>query len=455
MYNDLIAGGRREKRVMTIKHMIMAMGLAISIATGAAGAQVIGGEVEIDGSRDDVIFLGGDMSVRGEILGDISAVAGDGQVDANVHGSVHFFGGDVRIRGTVAEEVEIAGGDIEIDADVGGEVSAAGGDVSVRGSVGGQLSAAGGNVEISATVQDRVHLAGGYVGVYPESMFRNGAEIAGGEVELHGTIDGEVEIEGGEVTLAGTIRGDVEVLAEEVYILETARIEGRLDVRGPAEPVIADGAQTGEYNYTYQSFNFGAKHWDDIHFDIDGPWELIGAPFAFFGIAVPGAALLLGLLAVLMTPRGVSRIARTFRRKPLVSGFLGFISFALSPVVMVILTVLLAITVIGIVLIPFMWVLFWPFLLLCLALGAFAVGDLVFNRRPEEPLGLGMRLLSLLVVLAVSVALGAIPGLGAILGLVLVFIGLGAWLMSGGEGRQSGPVPADTSVQDDNSVSQG
>lgn len=443
---------------MTIKNTIMALGLAIFIATGAANAQVIGGEVEIDGSQDDVIFLGGDMTVRGEIEGDISAIAGDGRIDAVVHGSVHFFGGDVAIRGTIADELDIAGGDVEIDATVGGDVSAAGGDVRVSGSIGGSLAAAAGRVDVSAIVENDVQLAGGEVAVRPDSEFRGDLEVAAGEAEIGGITHGNADIEGGEITLSGIFHGDIEVLAEEVYVLDSARIDGILSVRSPNEPVIAAGATVGSVDYEYESFNFGAKDWDDLDIDIEGPWELIGAPFAFFGIAVPGAALLLGALALLMSPRGVSRIARTFRRKPLVSGFLGFISFALSPVVMIILTVLLAITVIGIVLIPFMWILFWPFLLLCLAFGAIAIGDLVFNRRPEEPLGMGLRLLSLLVVLGVTVALGAIPGLGAILGLVLVFIGLGAWLMSGTDAPASPAATATANgnvTQHDNAESMG
>ena len=440
---------------MTIKKTIVALGLAISTITASAGAQVIGGEVDIDGSSNDVIFLGGDMTVRGRVDGDVSAIAGDGLVDADVSGSVHFFGGDVRIRGSVGEDIEIAGGDIEIDATVAGDVSAAGGDVQIRGDIGGELSAAGGNVEVSARVQDAVQLAGGYIGVDGMSVFEDGLEAGGGEIEIAGTVRGYTDIEGSEVTLSGTIDGDIEILAEEIYILDSAQVTGRLTVRGPTEPVLASGAQIGQYEYEYEAFNFGAKHWNDIDIDIEGPWEIVGAPFAFFGLAVPGAALLLGALAMLMIPRGTARVARTFRRKPLVSGFLGFISFAFSPVFLVIMTVLLAITVIGALLIPVMLVLYFPFLLLCLALGAMAVGDLAFNRNPETPMGLGMRLLSLLVVLAVSAALGAIPGLGAIFGLILLFIGLGAWLMSlGKENGHDAPVAAN-GPEDDKSASMG
>ena len=440
---------------MTIKHMLMALGLAMISTTGAAPAQVIGGEVEIDGSRDDVNFLGGDISVRGEIDGDISAIAGDGRIDAVVRGSVHFFGGDVYVGGRIDEDLEIAGGDIGIDADVGGDVSAAGGDVGVSGTIGGSLSAAGGSVRVDATVGEDTELAGGEINISPDSVFGADLKVAAGEGELAGTVAGDAELEGREITISGVFTGDVDVRAEEVYVLDSARIDGTLSVRGPTQPVIAAGAQIGENEYAYEAFNFGAKHWDDIDIDIDGPWELIGAPFAFLAFAIPGSALLLGFLAVLMTPTGVSRIARTFRRKPLVSGLLGFISFALSPIALIVLTVLLAITVIGAILIPFVWLLLTPFLLLCLALGAIAVGDLVFNRTPEAPLGLGMRLLSLLVVLAVSVALGAIPLLGAVIGLILVFIGLGAWFLSGGEKANDATAAGAGPVNDDNAVSMG
>jgi hypothetical protein len=40
---------------------IMAAGLAFFAISMGANAQVIGGEVNIDGSRDDVTFIGGEL----------------------------------------------------------------------------------------------------------------------------------------------------------------------------------------------------------------------------------------------------------------------------------------------------------------------------------------------------------------------------------------------------------
>lgn len=421
---------------MTMRAMIAAVGLAAS-ALGAPGlAQVIGGEVDIDGSRNDVVFLGGEMSVSGRVEGDVSGIAGEARINADVTGSVEIFGGDIEVRGTVGEDVEIAGGDLEISADVSGDVNAAGGDVSIRGTIGGEVSAAGGHVVFSGSAGDGLTIGGGHVEVVEGSEIGSNSNFVGGEVDLHGSYQGQVEVEAGSVTLRGRFLDTVEVTAEEVKIASGAVIVGELRVRAPTEPDVAEGAEIGSVDYQYEAFNFGAKHWEDIDIDFNGPWHVIGAPFQFLGGAFAGSAFILGMLAVLLAPRGVNNIARSFRRRPVSSGALGFITFALSPVILVSLTVLLAITVIGVFLIPLLWVLYFPILFLAFAFGAIVVGDLIFNRSGgDRDLGVGMRALSLLLVLAATMALGVVAGLGFLVGLILMCIGLGSWILSFGKRR--------------------
>ncbi|WP_417489300.1 hypothetical protein [Maricaulis sp.] len=408
---------------------IMAAGLACVALASAGTAQVIGGEVNINGSGDDIHFLGGELNIRGEIDGDIFAVAGDGRIDADVHGDVEFFGGDIDLSGVVDGSVEIAGGDVNIVARIGGELNAAGGDVNIAGETGGELNAAGGSVRIAANVGGDLRAAGGEVIIESGTVIAGDSRVVAGSVEFLGTAHGDTDIEGGHVSLAGVFDGDVDVRAEEVTILSTARIAGLLTVRSPVEASIADGAVIGAVDYEYEMFNFGAKHWDDIDIDFDGPWGVIGAPFRFVGGAFAGSAFLLGIIAVLIAPRGVSAVAAAFRRRPLSSGVIGFISLAMSPVVFVMITILLALTIVGALLIPLLWLLYFPVLFLAFAFGGVAVGDMVFNRKSGE-LGLGMRALSLLLVMAVIFALGVVPGLGATIGVLLLCVGLGAWILA-------------------------
>lgn len=420
-----------------MRRMVMAGGLAITLFTGAATAQVIGGEVNVEGSSHDVIFLGGEMDVRGQIDGDIKGIAGSIQVDADVSGSVQLVGGEIDVSGTIGNDLDVAGGEVDSDARVTGDANFAGGDSRVGGTIGGMLNAASGHLEVTAQIGGDAKLAGGYIETGRTSNIAGEAEIVGGEVHLEGQIGGAVDIEGGEIHLSGTFLGDVEVLAEEVYVLDGTQISGELRIRSSHDPVIADGATFGSYDYEYERFNFGAKDWEHVDF---GP--SFDFPTGVFSLFIPGAAFLLAAFASLIAPGGCASVAARFRDRPVVSGFLGFISFAMSPIFMIMMTILLAITVVGILLIPIMWIIFWPFMLLCMGFGAIAVGDMIFNRRPEErSLGLGMRLLSTFVVVAVFAALGALPGVGVLAGFFLLFIGLGAWVMSLGKRRQ-GPPPA-------------
>ncbi|MHA6288609.1 hypothetical protein [Maricaulis sp. CAU 1757] len=429
---------------MNIKSILLAISLAFAGPLAMAEAQVIGGEVEIDGSSDDVIFFGGDMVVRGVIEGDIFAITGEGDIDATVRGDVEYLGGDFTLNGEVERNVSIAGGDIEIDATIGGNLDVAGGDVNVRGSVGNSAHLAGGSVFIDAIIHDTLHAGGGEVIVASTSVITEFAEFAGGQVELDGTYHGFVNVRGGEVTLSGQFHGDVEVEAEEVYVLDGARIDGMLRVRSPIEPVMAAGAQVPNLDYTEQDVNFGARDWDDIDIEIAGPWKALGAPMHFFGLAMAASAVLFGLIVLALVPRGTSQVVRAFRRRPLVSVVLGFIAVPFSVVFAVVLTVLLAIVVIGIPLIPFLWLVLPVVLVLGYVFGGFALGDLIFNRTPEQPLGFGLRLLSLVVVFGAAWLLGAIfgVGLGMLAGTVIWVVGLGAWLLSSTGRRHEMPVAA-------------
>ncbi|MBR9825381.1 MAG: multidrug effflux MFS transporter [Alphaproteobacteria bacterium] len=421
---------------MSMNKMIMAGGLAVALLTGASHAQMIGGEVTVNGSSDDVAFLGGELTVRGDIQGSVSGIAGEANIDANISGDIEFFGGEANVSGRVDGEVDMAGGAITIRADIGEDANVAAGDVELFGTIGGELNTAGGSVELDVVVREDAHIGGGAVLISQASEFYGRIEIVGGEIDFLGTAHGPLDAEAETITLAGTFNGDVEITAERVRILASAVIPGEIIVRGPREPEVDAGASLGTLSYSYEAYNFGAEDWEDLDIHIEGPWKFIGAPFEFFGGMFVGSAFLLGLFIILIAPSSVGNIASAFRERPVSSGFLGFVTFALSPIVIAVLVMLLAVTVIGIPLIPLMIFLYPVMLFLSFIFGGVAVGDIIFNRsRPNEGLGLAMRALSLLVVMIALVVLGAVPGLGWIAGLIVMSIGLGAWMLSFGRKR--------------------
>ena len=423
---------------MNIRHILTAGGLAVLALGTTANAQVIGGDLNINGSSDDVHFFGGQMRISGEIDGDIFAISGDGEIDATVNGSLEVFGGDLELHGLVMGDVDLAGGDIEVTAEIRETINVGGGSLQISGPVHGELNAAGGSVEISSTVGDDANIAGGYIRLTDASSIAGRTEIIGAEVHLDGRFEGRLSIEAEEVVLSGRFLDEVEVLAEVVRVEAGAEFSAPLRVRGPSEPLIEDGAAIADLSYQEEGFNFGARHWNKVDFHIDGPIKLMGSPEKFLGATFYGLSFLLGFFAVLLTPRGVNKITQTFRARPIASMVLGFVAVPMSVVAMVMLTVLLALTIIGIPLILLVWPLYPWVMLLGFALGGIVVGDLIFNRsHAERGLGLAMRALSLLVVL---VAVFALSQIGAI-GIPAVFLtwsaGLGAWILSFGNKNQS------------------
>ncbi|MBO6797835.1 hypothetical protein [Maricaulis sp.] len=422
---------------MNIRHILTAGGLAVLTLGSSAGAQVIGGDLNINGSSDDVHFFGGQMRINGEIDGDIFAISGDGEIDATVNGNLEVFGGDLELHGLVMGDVDLAGGDIEVTAEIRETINVGGGSLQISGPVHGELNAAGGSVEIGSTVGDDAHIAGGYIRLTDASSIAGKAEIIGAEVHMDGRFEGRISIEAEEVVLSGRFLDEVEILAEDVRVAAGAEFSAPLRVRGPSEPVIEAGAVVPDDSYEEEGFNFGARHWNKVDFQIDGPVRLMGSPEKFFGATFYGLSFLLGVFAVLLTPRGVGKIARTFRSRPIASMVLGFVAIPMSIVAMVMLTVLLAITIIGIPLILLVWPLYPWVMLLGFAFGGIVIGDLIFNRsHAERGLGLAMRSLSLLLVLVALFALSQVGAIGIPVAFLTWAAGLGAWMLSFGNKNQ-------------------
>ncbi|MEE2566580.1 hypothetical protein [Hyphobacterium marinum] len=407
---------------MSIKTLIAAVGLAAALQAGAA-AQFIGGDVTLHGidRDDDLVIAAGDVSLSGRIGGDLRGFGGDFTVNADVGQDVRLVGGSITFEGTVAGDVEMAAGNIEFNANVGGDADLAGGFVNVRGRIEGETAVGAGAIEFG-----RDFVGAGRV------------EAGGEEITFQGTSLGSVEFHASEVIIDGRIEGDLETRARELILRDGAVVTGRIHHRGPNPPEIRSAAVvSGEVEHEIARFD---SDWEDFHdLDLDLDFAPIGPIISVGFIA---SAFLLGILACMIAPRGTARIAREFRDRPLVSGMIGLVLFAFSPVILVTLIVLLCITLIGIPLAGFVAVLYFPLLFLAYAFGAMAVGDLIFNRR-GKPAGLGLRALSMLVVLIAAAAMGVVPLLGVTAGLILMCIGLGAWVMALGK---KDPQPVETAV---------
>lgn len=390
----------------TAKRALAAFFLAGACSV-AAQAQYIGGDLSLDlDDSGDVFILAADVTLNGRVGGDVDGFAADVSIDADIGGDINIGSADFRQRGRVGGDINIGAADISIEGDVLGEANLGAADITISGRIHGDLNAGGASV----VLRD-----GSFVG--------GQAELGGRDVEVRGQIIGDTKITGRDVRISGEISGPLEIEARNVHFEAGARIAGPVAVRSENEPVIGEGVVMP------QDITFDRRTWTDREFgDYGGPNFnfQVGPPGWAFSSVFAFSAFVLGMLAALIAPRSVGRIAMAFRRRPWVSGLLGLVVLAVSPVLVLTLMVLLMITIIGIPLGLILLFAYPVILFLGFAFGGMAIGDLIFNRKGGQA-GLGLRALSFFVAVIAIAALGAIPVLGWVLGPLVLCIGLGAW----------------------------
>jgi len=331
-------------------------------------------------------------------------------------GSDHFSaGGMVNLTEPVEGDAILAGGHVEIASQVQGDLVVAGGEVSVGGSVGDDLYAAGGEVSVDAIVSGNARVAGGEVEIGPATTFEGGASITGGRVDFDGSVAEYLQATGGEVRLNGTVGGDAVVRSGKLHIAPGTRIDGKLVYRGPDEPVVPKGATIAggvEFHETH------AHGWADrdTHVVVDAG-RAFGSMLWFVGVFAVAA------LFTALFPAFSTQAATLIGRDPWIALGLGLAVLVCMPFV----AVVLLITIIGIPLA----LLLAPVYLLLMFLGwvtaALFLGQKLLEYvRPGRAVGVGGRILALLVALTVLWLLRRIPYAGPLIGLAALSAGIGA-----------------------------
>ena len=349
--------------------------------------------------------------------------------DAVTHefGSDYFgVGGLLNLTDAVEGDALLAGGRVSTASEVNGDLVVVGGELSIGGAVGDDLYAAGGDVQFDAIVSGNARVAGGDVAVGPATVVAGALSLSGGRIEFDGNTHQYLQATGGSVRINGQVHGDAEVRAEELVIGPEARIGGRLVYRGPAEPVIPEGAVvSGGLEFERDT---SRRYFDDARPQVRDAVYGVGAFLWFAGVFVAGA------LYLLLLPAFASEAAATIGRKPLPSLGLGLAILLCVPFV----AVVLLITIIGIPVALLLVALY----LLVLFLGWVTAALFLAQRglaaaRPGRPVTRGWLLLALLLGLVALWLLKQIPLAGGLIGCIALLAGIGALAWQAFNGRRS------------------
>ncbi|MEW6685348.1 MAG: polymer-forming cytoskeletal protein [Candidatus Edwardsbacteria bacterium] len=300
------------------------------------------------------------------------------------HGDIYVAPSD-----TIEEDVVTTGGSITVDGLVDGDVAAIGGNVNIKGRVTGDVAAIGGNAEVSGIVE-------------------GDAAAIGGEAEISGTVEGDLAVIGGKMILDSTavIKGDVATLGGELERAEGSKVEGEIKT-------LSLGLINQFIPKTIGTLKFGFEHPFLMR-----SFKCLIRLFWFLG------TLVLIILTVVLLPQNIERMAEATQQeflKVVIFGIIGEILIA--PLI-----VLLAISILGLPLIPIAGIL----ILVAFLFGLSGV-SLVLGQRLKENLhwsissNLGLTILGFLLI-SLFIILGALLSLFgrplSILGFLFSLIGI-------------------------------
>jgi hypothetical protein len=326
--------------------------------------------------------------------------------------SLYAAGDSVLVAGTVKGDLFCAGNNVDVTGIVEGDVICAGQAVRVTGTVLGDVRVAGSSVELSANVKGSVTVFGESMVVGRDAKVERDLTVAGARLKLEGVVSRDVLGGAETAVISGQIGRNFDAELNALTIDSSAIIGGSLAYAAPKQAEIATGAMiVGETHYTertQQQNNAGAatRFWG-----------------ALFGLA---SMLIIGLAALVGAPRALDAVAVTVRRRPLASFAGGAAVLLITPII----SVLLMVSIFGILLGVAM-LLTWIAALICsMTFGAYAVGWFVVEKLnwPSR----GRRLASLLLGLMIMLLVGLVPLVGGLALFFLMVFGLGAMAVVAG-----------------------
>lgn len=170
---------------------------------------------------------------------------------AEKHHNSYIAGANVTVNGETSGDLAAVGGLVSVDGKVEQDVMAVGGTLNFYGEIGGDARVAGGNIIIGSPIAGDLIIGGGNISLTSKASVGGDLVMGGGNVVINSPIKGQVKIAGGNITINSKIDGNVSVNASQTLVFgPNAEIAGRVNYRGPKQPVIQNGAKVDNIVFT-------------------------------------------------------------------------------------------------------------------------------------------------------------------------------------------------------------
>lgn len=355
------------------------------------------------------------------MLGCLLAFPAGAEDAAGAIGGDHYAAGQTATASApVAGDAFLAGYDVAITAPVTGNAHAAGVNVGIRAAVDADLYGAGYAITLDAPVRGSATLFGTSITLGATGQIGRNARLYGGKVHVDGPILGSALIGAETLTLNGPITGDLVFTGRNISFGANARVSGRLTLETASAVTVPERVASAD-RVSATLLPPEARASDPPSVGVP-PSPTLG-----LGQALPWwlALWIIGAIALALMPKlrpvleadaghgtwrklgwGISAFAATIGAMPL-----------------------LAITIVGLLLVPFALVFAALLLIVAHALGGYLIAFRLLSgwRAPDNL----VRRLAVLALGVLSVGLiGLLPVIGWIVGLLVTSYGLGSVIIA-------------------------
>jgi cytoskeletal protein CcmA (bactofilin family) len=355
-------------------------------------------------------------------------------------GDTYAAGSNVTVAAPSPRDLFLAGASVEVGGDVGADAHVAGFDVDIEAPVAGDLYAGGFSVDVAAPVGTDVTAAAANFTLRQAATVTGNVRVFAADSTFDGPIAGSLLAAGGSLELNGTVGGDAVLTAGKLSFGPDARIDGTLTYYAQ-EPMQIPASVAAPERVRFEKLEPSEAY---KRIPIDMPVRSFWPAFlSLFGAFVMTIAflVLVGALALAFAPQATERLRLEAAERPFTSMLLG----ALGLSMLLGLVPVSGMTLFGIPLIP---VVILAIVLAWIAgylLGVYIVAWRLAVAFGAEPAGMAARLVVLALGLVVFALLNFVPFLGWLANLLVIFLGLGAFMKRGAVAVARGtaaPVPA-------------
>lgn len=349
----------------------------------------------------------------------VPVAAGAQEARLGFGGDQYAAGQNIAVEAAVERDAFVAGSDVSLNAPVSGDAHLAGFDVNSTAAVSGNIYALGYSVDITGAVGGDVTAAANSVTLRSAAPVAGNARLAGATVTIATPISGSALVSAQSLTLDAPISGDVSFYGETMVFAPGARVDGVLSIQAPGEIVVPPGVASAD------RVKFTRLVAPDYVAEAGRTAETVVKRFwPQFWIAVAGLLLLflIGAAMISLMPKAMARMQIVSETRPLRNLGLGVLAFAavlgLVPVI--------AMTLVGILLLPFVFIFIAIASGLAYVAGSYLVGLRISKAFFTTDTNL-KRLGILALALIAAVLLGMIPFVGWFVTLALLIFGLGTF----------------------------